>query len=231
MWTDERRGHDASTQLGELARGVRQAAAGEALLVVPAEHRTIHGWISVSADLDLTALMRALEPGLLAAGARLAFGEPGVDVSGFRVSHGQACEAQRMTQLSGLGTCVRYDDVSVIAIATHNLPEVRRFIQRELGALTADNDATRRLVTTARVFLDHRMSYRAASGPLHVHQNTVNYRIRRAGELLGRPVASGGLRLHLALVLQEALHSSAGHGDLGDEAAHRRRGRHAGADG
>jgi DNA-binding PucR family transcriptional regulator len=129
-------------------------------------------------------------------------------VTGFRTSHEQALRAQRVAVLGGRapGARIRFDDVSLVALMTQDPEETERFLERELGPLLQPTDAARRLTSTLRVYLDEGASYVAAGRRLGVHENTVGYRVRRASELLGRRVEGGGLRLHAALLLHDALH-------------------------
>jgi hypothetical protein len=70
--------------------------------------------------------------------------------------------------------------------------------QPELGRLLAENRLTelrpteafhRELAETALAYLDHGGKVEATAMALHVHPNTVKYRIRRLQELVGRPLA------------------------------------------
>ena len=84
----------------------------------------------------------------------------------------------------------------------------RRFAERELGPLAAGDDATVRLASTLAVFLDEGASFVRAARRLGVHTNTVTYRVRRAEELLGHPVAERQLELRVALRLARLVRAS-----------------------
>lgn len=78
--------------------------------------------------------------------------------------------------------------------------ELRQFVTQALGALqTRDQRGTLR--ATLRAFLESGGSQVAASHRLGIHRNTLAYRLRRIGELVGRDVIDPGswLTLHLAL--------------------------------
>lgn len=100
------------------------------------------------------------------------------------------------------GPLVRYDDeIGVLALLTVDIERARRFVQRTLGALVAEDASTRRLLDTLRVFQEEGQSFARAAARLGVHQNTVAYRVRRALELAGRQDASSlALRAAVALV-------------------------------
>jgi DNA-binding PucR family transcriptional regulator len=110
------------------------------------------------------------------------------------------------------GALARYGDVALTGLLTHDVPEARRFTQRELGALGAETDAARRIAATLRVFLEEGSSFVRAARRLGVHENTVAYRVRRAGELLGHPVEDRQLELRVALMLADVLRRSAAEG-------------------
>lgn len=79
-------------------------------------------------------------------------------------------------------------------------PELREFIVEALGALPA-RDQRGTLRATLRAFLESGGSQVDASRHLGIHRNTLSYRLRRIGELIGRDVAdpTSWLTLHLAL--------------------------------
>jgi DNA-binding PucR family transcriptional regulator len=90
------------------------------------------------------------------------------------------------------------------------------FVRRELGRLALTDETTRRLAATLRTYLDENGSRGRTAKRLHVHENTVAYRIRQAEELLGRALDKRTLELRAALTLAElvAEPSDAGSADL-----------------
>ena len=62
-----------------------------------------------------------------------------------------------------------------------------------------------RLRETVLAFLGHGGSGTRAAKDLHVHQNTVTYRVKRAEELLGRRVSDDPIELTCALTLAAVL--------------------------
>ena len=84
--------------------------------------------------------------------------------------------------------------------------ELRQFVTQALGSLqTRDQRGTLR--ATLRAFLESGGSQVDASNHLGIHRNTLAYRLRRIGELVGRDVIDPGswLTLHLALRAAEML--------------------------
>ncbi|MFD8098289.1 helix-turn-helix domain-containing protein, partial [Nocardia fluminea] len=66
--------------------------------------------------------------------------------------------------------------------------------------LLGTDDTAARLRETVRAFLDARGSYTDAAARLHVHKNTVHYRVRKAEELLGHPIGERRLDIEVALL-------------------------------
>ena len=82
---------------------------------------------------------------------------------------------------------------------------LRTWVRRVLGDLAEDDEGTARLRQTVRALLSCGGSYTAAAALLHVHKNTVHYRVQRAEELRGLPIAEGRLDVEVALLACELL--------------------------
>jgi Purine catabolism regulatory protein-like family/PucR C-terminal helix-turn-helix domain/GGDEF-like domain len=123
--------------------------------------------------------------------------------------HGAAQEARYALEVAAR----RGERIAVVAgtdIAVHRLlvagapDELRRSVrERVLGPLLA-YDATQGtdLVRTVRVFLECSSSPTAAAKALHVHVNTLRYRIARASELLGADLTEFTTQVDVYLALQ-----------------------------
>ena len=189
--------------------GMRCAAelgAPDALLVSLGPD-LLAGWIGYNRELDLRRLDRVPAAGDDLAGAHLAFGSPASGVEGFRRSHTEALLARRVARLVGDpgGSVTRYEDVALLALLTEDLDHARRFVTRELGPLAGDDEPTRRLAATLRVYFEEGSSPARVSRRLGVHENTVTYRLRRAEELLGHPLTERTAELVAALALLDAV--------------------------
>jgi DNA-binding PucR family transcriptional regulator len=77
---------------------------------------------------------------------------------------------------------------------------LRAWMAETLGPLASMSERNDGLRETARVFLEAGGSYTAAADQLFLHRNTVQYRIRQAEELRGRPFSEGRLDVELALL-------------------------------
>ncbi|MCW3016916.1 MAG: regulatory protein [Solirubrobacterales bacterium] len=209
LWGEETAdAEDAGSAFAQVAATVANTLGCASPLIVPSGRSVVWGWITLaSADADPIATTAELVPHLAKARARIAFGEPGLGVDGFRRSHAEALTARRVALLGqrAVGARVRFDDIALTALLTTDLAEARRYVERELGPLCEETDAMRRLVATLRVFLEEGASFVRAARRLSVHENTVAYRVKRAADLLGHRVEEGALRLHVALLLCEVL--------------------------
>lgn len=134
---------------------------------------------------------------------RLAIGDPGVGLDGFRRTHRQALRVQALALAAG-GACERaltFREVGAVALMTSDLNAARLWVEDTLGPLAVDDEQHARLRETLRVFLASGGSYTAAASRLTMHKNSVQYRVRKAEELVGRPVSDNRLDLELALNL------------------------------
>ncbi|MFC4003066.1 PucR family transcriptional regulator [Prauserella oleivorans] len=138
---------------------------------------------------------------------RIALGEPGEGLDGFRRTHRQAVRVQGLALAAGTSAAraLTFRDVGAMALMTADLDAARTWVSDTLGALAADEEQNGRLRETLRVFLAAGASYTAAASRLTMHKNSVQYRVRKAEELLGRPVSDNRLDVELALNLCHCL--------------------------
>ena len=71
---------------------------------------------------------------------------------------------------------------------------IRAWVIETLGSLADDDDQHAMLRDTLRVFLQEGGSFKATAERLTLHKNTVQYRVRKAEESLGRPVGEDRLQ-------------------------------------
>jgi len=189
------------------ARRVLAESLGRDVLTAVVDDATLWAWATSArrpaVDLDALAARLAAAGG----GVRVAFGSPAPGLAGFRDSHREALRAREVAE-SAPGThgpIVSFDDVAVAALLTGHPALLRGWVRRVLGDLAADDEATARLRQTVHALLTCGGSYTAAAAALHVHKNTVHYRVQRAEELRGRPIADNRLDLEVALRACELL--------------------------
>ena len=101
---------------------------------------------------------------------RVALGNPGVGLTGFRRSHRQAQQARRVALAAGghAGRVVSFADACVVALLCEDLDATRTWVADTLGALADDDENAGRLRETARVFLAVGSSHTAAGELLWV---------------------------------------------------------------
>jgi hypothetical protein len=170
-------------------------------LTVRSESGSLDGWMSC----DVGALHRCLHELAPARGVAVAFGSPRSGLHGFRLTHREALEAKRVGGAMTGQAVTTYDDVGVLVLASRDRELALAFVEGHLGPLSSDDEKSRRLRETLRVYLQERGSPAATAARLRLHRNTVVKRIERAEELLDAPIDRGSLSLRVALELARVL--------------------------
>ncbi len=131
-----------------------------------------------------------------------AFGDAAKGTAGFRLTHEQAIAAQAVAMAGGspMPRAVTFGEVAPVAMMLGSAELLRAWVLSTLAGLAADDEHHARLRDTLLVFLESGGSYKTAAERLMLHKNTVQYRIRKAQESLGRPI--GGNRHDVELALQ-----------------------------
>jgi DNA-binding PucR family transcriptional regulator len=175
-------------------------------LFIGADRVTGWAWLPVPDDTAPHAITRLREFAnartdalWIAAGAPL----PGID--GFRRSHEQAQAARAVIMASGSRqpavTAVSDPGLVVTAHFCSDLEQTRAWVRDVLGPLASATDSDERMRETLREFLHHRSSFKATADELHLHVNSVKYRVQRALERRGRPITDDRLDVEVALLL------------------------------
>ena len=185
----ERHVHDYATAVG----------ARDRALFVSADRLTGWAWIPLEPDRFVPPPDTAGTPINIAAGQSL----PGVE--GFRRSHRQAQRVRAVMTAADAGpgraAGAGEPGLMLAGLAGGNLEEARVWVHEVLGPLASADARDERLRDTLRVFLRAGSSFTAAAGELHLHFNSVKYRVARAIERRGRPIADDGLDVEVALLL------------------------------
>jgi len=184
---------DLATAANELARpyGVRP-------LVANPGGRDLWCWLATRSAPDLSGL-RESSGWLLEHGVAVAVGTPAEGVAGFRLSHHEAQEAQRVAFATARSPAVTlFADVELLAVMTASPEAATRFVHRTLGPLADPAETPTRLRQTLRALLASG-SVEDAANHLSVHKNTVRYRVNQAEELLGRKAYDAPTEIELAL--------------------------------
>ena len=82
-----------------------------------------------------------------------------------------------------------------------DLEHAREWVGDVLGPLASATDSDERMRETMREFLHTGSSYKATADELHLHVNSVKYRVQRALERRGKPITDDRLDVEAALLL------------------------------
>jgi DNA-binding PucR family transcriptional regulator len=136
-------------------------------------------------------------------GVRVAVGEPGAGLDGFRRTHQQALRVHSLALVAkgNEEPALWFRMIGPIALMADDLPAARVWVGQTLGGLALDDESTQRLRETLLAFLTAGSSHTAAAAALTLHKNSVQYRVRRAEVLLGHPVAENRFNVETALSL------------------------------
>ncbi|MEU6729633.1 helix-turn-helix domain-containing protein, partial [Nonomuraea wenchangensis] len=157
---------------------------------------------------ELAARLRAAAEVLSALpGTRVCAGLSGALTGAVALKGGveEAGHARRLAEARG-GGVVTSDEIYTHALLLATVPaEVRRSFAARLLSPLLDYDRRHQseLVRTLGVFLDCAGSWNACAERLHVHVNTVRYRVRRIEELTGRNLATMADRVDFYLALRD----------------------------
>jgi hypothetical protein len=164
-------------------------------LSVVCDDATVWAWLPRSNGGPVTVVAPTDE-------VRIAVGEPAGGVEGFRRSHRQARQAQQVAMIADAGVQRRvtaWTDVGALALMCADPDALAGWVQNTLGELAGQVEAMTRLRETLSTFLATGGSFTAAAQLLHMHKNTVQYRVRKAEEALGGPLGERRRDVELAL--------------------------------
>lgn len=154
---------------------------------------------------DVRSALRVLEPGLGATRFLVGISSP-VGHTGLRGAAEEASHARRLGERrTGRTRVVAGEEIAFHQLLLAGVPEeLRGSLRRRLLGPVVDYDAEHGsdLLGTLRVFLDCSGSWTTAAGRLHVHVNTLRYRIGRVEDLLGADLSNFAERVDLYLALQ-----------------------------
>ena len=187
-------GPDAEAAVRDLARELDAPHA----LVDSLSPDTSWAWVGRVRPFELPERLEPL------AGATLSIGDPASGIEGFRRSHREAREAHGVAlRRRASGAVVSYDAVALEALLAADADRARAFAARELEGIDGTDQRSARLRETLRAYFACGQNASAAAAVLGVHEHTVTYRLRRAEDRLGRPVAARRAELELALRVSE----------------------------
>src|ERR1700758_766623 len=207
IWCGESGERDELAVMERFAlRLAESAGAKENPLFIAVDRVTLWAWIPLGVGAAPEAVTRIRTFAETVEDAPwLAVGNPLPDIDGFRRSHRQAQGSRTVAIAMGASghklTAASDSGLSVAALLGDNVDAASSWIGEVLGPLAAPTEGDERLRETLRVFLGAGSSFKAAAEELHLHVNSVKYRIARAIERRERPIADDRLDVEVALLL------------------------------
>ena len=209
-WAGDAAGNaDEITRLEHaISRVAEQAACSGNPAFLPRDESSAWAWLPLGIRDTFDAA------GARTAGAdgdiHFAFGDPAKGMTGFRITHQQAVAAQAVVLAAGSPAprAVTFGEVAPVAMMLGSPGLLRAWVLRTLAGLATDDEHHARLRGTLLVFLQSGGSYKTTAERLMLHKNTVQYRIRKAEESLGRPAGENRHDVELALRASRWLGSS-----------------------
>jgi hypothetical protein len=209
-WTGDAAGNaDELTRLEHaINRLATQVACADDPLFLPRDESSAWAWLPLGfRDRFDSSLVGTAG---LDGDIRFAFGGVARDLRGFCLTHEQAAAAQGVALAAGVlaPRVVAFAEVAPVAMMLGSAGLLRAWVLSTLAGLAADDEHHARLRDTLLVFLQSGGSYKMTAEQLTLHKNTVQYRIRKAQESLGRPVGDSRNDVELALLASQWLGSS-----------------------
>jgi DNA-binding PucR family transcriptional regulator len=198
--------HDADGDADELVRleravglvAVQAACAGDPVFL-PRDDSSAWAWL----PLGIRDRFDSAEASTanVTADVRFAFGDPAKGPGGFCLTYLQAMAAESVALAAGprAPRTVTFTEVAPVAMMLGSQDLLKGWVRCTLAGLATDDENHARLRETLLVFLQTGGSYKATAERLVLHKNTVQYRIRKAEESLGRAVAENRHDVELAL--------------------------------
>jgi DNA-binding PucR family transcriptional regulator len=186
--------------LERAATSLAAAAGAQRALTVVASSAALWVWVATTTGLAPGPLEQSLAD---MPRVRVALGTPAAGIDGFRRSHFQAFETQRLLARLASAACLAdYESVRVVALATQDERQAHDFVTETLGDLL---DASPTVRDTLRTYLHLQSNATRAAAALYTHRNTIVSRLARAEQLLPRPLDRSAFEVAVAL---EILHWS-----------------------
>ena len=182
-----------------IGRVAAQAACSGDPLFLPRDETSAWAWLplGIRDRFDSAAASTAS----VDSDIHFAFGDVEKGTAGFRLTHQQAVAAQAVALAAGSPApgAVVFGDVAPVAMMLESGELLRAWVLSTLAGLATDDENHARLRDTLLVFLQSGGSYKTTAEQLMLHKNTVQYRIRKAQDSLGRPVGDSRHDVELAL--------------------------------
>ncbi|MDJ0412264.1 PucR family transcriptional regulator [Rhodococcoides fascians] len=195
-----------TVRLGELRPLLGEIVAPLDITVATVDGEAI-ALIDAAADRTeaVRSAVRALMPGLAGSGISIGVSAPAAP-GDLRSAIEEARYGRRLAERRG-GDCavVGHDELATLTILLANVPDdVRRMFTARLLAPLTEYDAQHHtdLIATLSVYLDTNGAWTRCAEHLHMHVNSVRYRIARIEELTGRDLSRLEDRIEFYLALR-----------------------------
>jgi hypothetical protein len=190
------KGAQAETDVRVLAAGLDSQ-----VLVVPRGDEIAWAWLGAREPLAALDLERLLSTGI-AGDACLAVGEPRNGLDGWRLTHREAQAAQEV-MLRKPQRITRARDVILLAAVLRDDALAKSLFETYLAPLEGHGDSAPVLRETLRAYFSAGLNAATAAAALVVDRHTVQRRLRKAEEALGRLLPECHAELVVALSLEE----------------------------
>jgi hypothetical protein len=195
--------------LALIIAGIRPDVAGRTLaagldrkaLVVPRGSGSAWVWLGGRERLDSTEIDRYVAAGVLGE-VSLAVGEPRWGLEGWRLSHGEA-QAARLVMMRRPHRLTKASEVVLLAAVLRDEQLAKSLRQTYLAPLEESGDAGLVWRDTLRAYFAAGSNAATAAAALGVDRHTVQRRLRKAEEALGRLLHTCQAELDVALRLDE----------------------------
>jgi hypothetical protein len=202
LWADENIAtHQRLGALAEVCERLGIVTDGGASLFVAHDESTAWVWLPIGAGVVDLAMRLDSTMGEVREGVWGAIGNIETGLSGFRLSHRQARDAQLVarTARTPRRRLTSYRDVAPFAGMCRNIDASRSWVKSVLGPLSLDDERMAEMRETIRTFLRTGGSFTETAELLALHRNTAMNRVRQTAELRGRELAEDHLDVEIAL--------------------------------
>lgn len=182
----------------ELVRGIA-TRLGRQILAVPHGDGMLWAWLGGRRPLpaaDLEPLLAHASPDI-----SVSVGEPRRGLQGWRLTHREAQGALEV-MLRRPAQLTRSSDVILLAAVLRDEVLSKSLLQTYLAPLDAYGDSGATLRETLRAYLDSGLNAATAAAALKVDRHTVQRRLRKVEEALGRLLPDCHAELEVALALE-----------------------------
>ena len=147
------------------------------------------------------SISKAAEALALPPGVHLAFGRTLPGPEGFRLSHLQARAAERVARFAAHPQVITdYADVELVSLLSVDLERARAFVLSSLGPLAQTGPRSAELRETLATYIDSGGSISDTAQRLHLHRNSVKYRLNQLEEAIGPDYNATRVRAAIELV-------------------------------